>query len=72
MRVSLVCFHLIFYPRLTGVISLPAERVRCVNADSRPFLPINRGFSPSFSSSFYYYPLLYMLWLLAPMPTPRS
>ena len=40
---SLVCFYLIFYPRLTGAISLPAERVRCANADSRLFLPINRG-----------------------------
>jgi len=41
--VSLVCFYLIFYPHLTGAISLPAERVRCANADSRPFLLINRG-----------------------------
>jgi len=40
---SLVCFYLIFYPHLTGAISLPAERVRCANVDSRPFLPINRG-----------------------------
>jgi len=37
-----VYFHLIFHPHLTGAISLPAERVRYANADSRPFLPINR------------------------------
>ena len=49
---SLVCFHLIFHPRLIGAISLLAKRVQYVNADFRPFLPINRGFSPSFSFFF--------------------
>jgi len=60
MRVSLVYFYLIFHSRLTGVISLPTKRVRYVNADSRPFLPINRGFFPSFSFFFYYHLLLYI------------
>jgi len=64
-----MCFYLIFYPYLIRVISLLAKRVRCVNVDFRPFLPINRGFSPSFSSSFYYYLLLCMLWFLVPMLT---
>jgi len=43
IKVSPIYFHLIFYPHLTRAISLPTKQVRYVNANSRPFLPINKG-----------------------------